>query len=201
MYCRNIVQNTVKSYPQKKERRRCRELSPALHKLFSTILHNRLHSRRDQIQSQDWKGFWRSYQAIYHIATYRMIEQKCHEWWVKMWVATIDFVKACDFIYSNSDWDALNSCGIEHEYIKFLKRLYKNQEKQLFCVTCSRSKRGPSRVICYPSWSSTLYCRWPWKMTFHAGRRKKEMDICLGDCELDCLRKIAICWRGAPVCN
>ena len=72
-------------------------------KLYSTILHKRLHSRFDQIQSEDQGGFRRSYQAIYHIAIYRMIEQKCHEWRVKMWVATIDFVKAFDSINPNSN--------------------------------------------------------------------------------------------------
>ena len=45
-----------------------------------------------------------------------------------MWVATIDFMKAFDFITHNSMWDALKSCGIELEYINLLKRLYKNQK-------------------------------------------------------------------------
>ena len=44
---------------------------PALYKLFSTILYNRLYPRLHQMQSED------------HLATYRMIEQKCHEWRVK----------------------------------------------------------------------------------------------------------------------
>ena len=47
---------------------------------------------------------------------------------VKMWVATIDFMKAFDSITHNSIWDALKSCGIEHEYINLLKRRYKNQK-------------------------------------------------------------------------
>ena len=44
-----------------------------------------------------------------------------------MWIATIDFMKAFDSITHNSPWDALKTCGIEHEYISFLKRLFKNQ--------------------------------------------------------------------------
>ena len=45
-----------------------------------------------------------------------------------MWVATIDFMKAFVSITHNSIWDALKTCGIEHEYINLLKRLYKNQK-------------------------------------------------------------------------
>ena len=37
---------------------------PALHKLFWTILNNRLHHRLDQIQSEDQGVFRRSYQAL-----------------------------------------------------------------------------------------------------------------------------------------
>ena len=45
-----------------------------------------------------------------------------------MWVAAIDFMKAFDFFAHNSIWDALKSCGIAHEYINLLKRLFNNQK-------------------------------------------------------------------------
>ena len=67
---------------------------PTLYKLFSTIVHNRLYSRLDQAQSEDQGGFRRSYQKLHHLATYRLLEQKCREWGIKMWVATVDFMKA-----------------------------------------------------------------------------------------------------------
>ena len=85
---------------------------PALYKLFSTILYNRLDPRLDQIQSEDQGGFRCSYQAIDHLATYRMIEQKCH----------VDFMKAFDSINHNSIRDALKTCGVEHEYISLFER-------------------------------------------------------------------------------
>ena len=53
---------------------------PALYKLFSTILYGRLYPRLDQEQAEDQAGFRSSYQTTDHLATYRMIEQKCHEW-------------------------------------------------------------------------------------------------------------------------
>ena len=59
----------------------------ALYKLFTTILYSRLYPRPDQ-KAEDQAGFRSSYQTTDHLATYRMIEQKCHEWRIKMWTAT-----------------------------------------------------------------------------------------------------------------
>ena len=80
---------------------------PALYKLFSKILYRRLYSRLDQEQAEDQAGFRSSYQTTDHFSTYRMIEQKCHEWCIKMWIATIDFTKAFDSITHQSIWTTL----------------------------------------------------------------------------------------------
>ena len=101
---------------------------PALYKLFSTILYGRLYPRLDQEQAEDQAGFRSLYQTTDHFATYKMIEQKCHEWRNKMWTATIDFMKAFDSITHKWIWKALNSCGINHEYISLLKKIYKDQK-------------------------------------------------------------------------
>ena len=82
---------------------------PALYKLFSTILYSRLYPRLDQIQAEDQAGFRSSYQTTDHLATYRMIKQKCHEWRIKMWTATIDFTTAFDSITHKLIWNALES--------------------------------------------------------------------------------------------
>ena len=74
------------------------------------------------------EGFRSSYQTTDHLATYRMIEQKCHEWAIKMWIATIDVTKALDSITHKSICKALKSCGINHEYISLLKKIYKDQK-------------------------------------------------------------------------
>ena len=80
---------------------------PALYKLFTTTLYSRLYPSFDQIQSEDQAGFRSSHLTTDHLATYRMIDQKCHEWRIKMWTPTIDFMKAFDSITHNSIWDAL----------------------------------------------------------------------------------------------
>ena len=45
-----------------------------------------------------------------------------------MWIATIDFTKAVDSITHKSIWKAPNSCGINHEYISLLMKIYKDQK-------------------------------------------------------------------------
>ena len=82
------------------------------------------YPRLNQKQAEDQAGFRSSYQTTDHLATYRMTEQKCHEWGIKMWTATIDFTKAFD----STIWNALRSCGIEHDYISFLKKFYRDQK-------------------------------------------------------------------------
>ena len=52
---------------------------------------NSLYNRLDQAQSEDQRVFRRSDQTLDHFATYRLLEQKCWEWDVKMWVATVDY--------------------------------------------------------------------------------------------------------------
>ena len=57
---------------------------PDLYKLFTTVLCSRLYPRLDQTKVEDQAGSRSSYQTTDHFATYRMIGQKCHEWWNKM---------------------------------------------------------------------------------------------------------------------
>ena len=100
----------------------------ALYKLFSTILYGRLYPMLDQKQAEDQAGFRKSYQTTDHLATYRIIEQKCHEWGIKMWTAMVDFTKAFDSISHKSIWEALKSCNVDHEYVSLLRKIYKDQK-------------------------------------------------------------------------
>ena len=113
--------------------------------------------RLDQTQAEDQVGLRSSYQTTDHLATYRMIVQKCHEWVIKMWV---EFTKAFDSITHTSIWNALKSCNIEHHYIRLLKKLFRDQkatvptdEESDMCEI----KKGPSRVINYQACSSTQF--------------------------------------------
>ena len=100
----------------------------ALYKLFSTLTYNRLYDRLDRAQPEDQGGLRRSYQTLDHLTTYRLLEQKCHDWGIKMWVATVDFMKAFDSLSHHSLWKSLEKCGIESHYIRLLRRLYAEQK-------------------------------------------------------------------------
>ena len=102
----------------------------ALCKLFTTILYSRLYPRLHQIQAEDQAEFRSSYQTTDHLATCRMIDQRCHQWGIKMWAATIDFTKAFESVTHTSIWDALKSCGIEHDYIHLLKNCTETRKPQ-----------------------------------------------------------------------
>ena len=54
--------------------------------------------------------------------------QKCNEWGIKMWTATVDFTRAFDSITHISIWKLIKSCGIKHDYISFLKKIYRDQK-------------------------------------------------------------------------
>ena len=144
---------------------------PALCKLFSTILYSRLYPRLDQKQAEDQAGFRSSYQTTDHLATYRMIEQKCHERGIKMWTATIDFTKVFDSITHKSIWKAIKSCSIEHDYISLLKKIFREQKASK--ATCSRSRKEPNRVILCQACFSTWFYRNHLKTTSRAGKKKE----------------------------
>ena len=81
-----------------------------------------------------------------------------------MWILTMDFMKAFDSINHNIYiWDALKTCGIEHEYISFLKRFFRNQKATVIIDKESdmlEIKKGTKQGDPPPACSSTL-CRWP----------------------------------------
>ena len=101
------------------------------YKLFSTSLCNRLCPRLDRVQPEDQGGFRRSFQTLDHLAGLKIAEQKCREWGLKMWISTVDFMKAFDSKSHRSLWDALGHCEIEPQYVGLLKRLYQRQKRSV----------------------------------------------------------------------
>ena len=57
-----------------------------------------------------------------------MLGQKFREWSIKMWVATMDFMKAFDSISLQSLWTSPEKCGIESHYTGLLRRLFAEQK-------------------------------------------------------------------------
>ena len=167
---------------------------PSLYKLFSRILYGRLYPRLDQEQAEDKAGLRSSYQTTDHLATYRIIEQKCHEWSIKMWIATIDFKKASDVITHKPIRKALNSCGINHDYISLLKKIYKDQkasvqtvvESNMFEIKKGTKQGDPLSSLLF----NTVLQNSLKEITTQRWQKKKGMGIYLSDHDHDCLTNL-----------
>ena len=59
---------------------------------------------------------------------YRVLEQRCREWGVLLYISTIDFTKAFDSIKHSALWKSLRFYGIKPAYVRLLQRLYSQQE-------------------------------------------------------------------------
>ena len=82
-----------------------------------------------KIQPPDQGGLRPNHRTEDHLMVYRVLEQRCREWGVPLYISTIDFTKAFDRIKHSALWTSLQYYGIEPAYIRLLQR-----------VTCFRSK-------------------------------------------------------------
>ena len=166
---------------------------PAMYKLFSTILYGRLYPMLDQSQAEDQAGFRKTYQTTDHLATYRMLEQKCQEWGIKMWTATVDFTKAFDSISHNSIWEALLSCNVDHGYVCLLRKIFKDQkasvqtdeESEIFDIQKGSKPGDPMSSLLF-----NTVLQYALKNVIQRWQKKKGMGIYLSDQERDCLTNL-----------
>ena len=144
-------------------------------------------------KAEDQAGLRSSYQTTHHFATYIMIEQTCHEWCVKMWIATIDFTKAFDSITHKSIWKALNSCGINHEYISLLKKFYKDQKASVQADVESNMfeiKKGTKQGDPLSSSLFNTVLQNSLKDVTQRWQKKKGIGIYLSDHDHDCFTNL-----------
>ena len=166
---------------------------PAMYKLFSTVLYGRLYPMLDQKQAEDQAGFRKTHQTTDHLATYRLIEQKCQEWGIKMWTATVDFTKAFDSISRNSVWEALKSCNVDHEYVSFPRKIYRDQKasvqtdekSEIFDIQKGSKQRDPMSSLLF-----NTVLQYSLKDEIQRWQKKKGMGIYLSDQERDCLTNL-----------
>ena len=64
---------------------------PILYKLFATVLYARLAPGLHRIQLPDQAGFRPNHRCEDHLMVYRVLEQRCREWGVPLYISTIDF--------------------------------------------------------------------------------------------------------------
>ena len=101
---------------------------PILYKLFATVLYARLAPGLNRIQPPDQAGFRPNHRCEDHLMVYRVLEQRCREWSVPLYISTIDFTKAFDSIKHSALWNSLRFYGVKPAYVRLLQRLYSQQE-------------------------------------------------------------------------
>ena len=166
---------------------------PSMYKLFSTIMYGRLYPMLDHYQAEDQAGFRKTYQTMDHLATYRLLEQKCQEWGIKMWTATVDFMKAVDSISHNSIWKALLSCNVDLGYVCLLKKIYKDQkasvqtdeESEIFDIQKGSKQGDPLSSLLF-----NTVLQYALKNVVLKWQRTKGMGIYLSDQDRDCLTNL-----------
>ena len=135
----------------------------------------------------------KTYQTTDHLATYRMLEQKCQEWGIKMWTATVDFMKAFDSISHNSIWEALLSCKVDHGYICLLRKIYKDQkasvqtdeESEIFDFQKGSKQGDPMSSLLF-----NTVLQYALKNVIQRRQKKKGMGSYLSDQDRDCLTNL-----------
>ena len=111
---------------------------PILYKLFSRVLCARIRDRLNAEQSCDQAGFRPDYSCDDHLFAATILAEKCNEFNLPLWVATLDFKKAFDSIHHSSIWDALLAHGVPHAYIRILSNLYQGQRASIHADEKSR---------------------------------------------------------------
>ena len=101
---------------------------PILYKLFATALYARLAPGLHRIQPPDQARFRPNHRCEDHLMVYRVLEQRCREWGVPLYISTIDFTKAFDSIKHSALWNSLRFYGVKPAYVRLLQRLYSQQE-------------------------------------------------------------------------
>jgi hypothetical protein len=111
---------------------------PMMYKLFSRVLAGRVREQLLAEQSVDQAGFRPQYSCDDHLFTVTMLAEKCNEFNLPLWVATLDFKKAFDSLFHRGIWEALGEQGVQTTYINLLSKLYKGQRARVHGEVSSR---------------------------------------------------------------
>ena len=84
---------------------------PICYKLFATVLYARLAPELHKVQPPDQAGFRPNHRCEDHLMVYRVLEQRCREWNIPLYISTIDFTKAFDSIKHSAIWKSLKHYG------------------------------------------------------------------------------------------
>ena len=100
---------------------------PILYKLFSRVLCGRIDKSLNEEQSNEQAGFRTNFSCDDHLFAMTILAEKCNEFNMPLWVATLDFRKAFDSINHDQIWRSLIAHGVEPVYVHTLSKLYQGQ--------------------------------------------------------------------------
>ena len=102
------------------------------------MLCGRIEDRLCAEQSHDQAGFRKQFSCDDHLFAITLLAEKCNEYNVPLWIATLDFKKAFDSISHGSIWESLFAHGVPRAYVGMLAKLYTGQRAHIKCDTTSR---------------------------------------------------------------
>ena len=91
---------------------------PVLYKLFATVLYARLAPSLHKVQPPDQAGFRPNHRCDDHLMVYRILEQRCREWGVPLYISTIDITKEFGRIKHSALWGSLQFYGVKPAYVR-----------------------------------------------------------------------------------
>ena len=102
-------------------------------------------------------------------------------------------MKAFDSISHNSIWEALLSCNVDHGYVCFLRKIYKDQkasvqtdeESEIFDIQKGSKQGDPMSSLLF-----NTVLQYALKNVIQRWQKKKGMGIYLSDQERDCLTNL-----------
>ena len=137
-------------------------------------------------------GFRPHHRTDHHLMVYRVLEQRCREWGVPLYISTIDFTKAFDRIKHSALWSSLQFYGVKPAYVRLLQRLYcqhegtvlTDKESDAFAIKRGTKQGDPLSSLLFNtvlqfSLEGDLK-RW----------QEKQKDIRLSDKKEDCLTNL-----------
>jgi hypothetical protein len=122
-----------------------------LYKVFSKVLCGRIKEQLIAQQSHDQAGFRPGFSCDDHLFAITLLAEKCNEFNLPLWTATLDFSKAFDSINHASIWSSLRQQNVPEVYVDVLSRSYHAQYATVkgecpirkFCITKGTKQGDP----------------------------------------------------------
>ena len=105
-------------------------ITPILYRRFRRELLPRIHNKLDDAQSKDQAGFRGEFGCVDHLFPVTAITERTNEFGKLLWIAKVDFQKACNSIDHLAIWKALVDQEIEPAYVTLLRRLLDKQQQR-----------------------------------------------------------------------